>query len=150
MDIHTIAKSITIYTNGGETVINTVRRFPGYGWVWCEPHGIMNIIALTNTKKRYIVAYNSKSSGGGKFIAHVPHASIMFQQSPSGLYFHNMRNSDVVAFTQYNVATMQGNAEGYTPPPVHDCPPNRCRFVYHGEMQYAKKLPCFRPQHRLC
>ena len=33
VDIPNIPKSITIRTNGGETVVNTVERFLGYGWV---------------------------------------------------------------------------------------------------------------------
>ena len=51
VDIHTIAKSITICTNGGKTVVNMVERFLGYGWVWYDPDGIANIITLTTWKR---------------------------------------------------------------------------------------------------
>ena len=76
--IHTIAKSMTIHTNRGETVVNMVGCFLGYGWVWYNPNGIANITALTNMKKHHRVTYDSKSSGGGNFIIHVPHAPTQF------------------------------------------------------------------------
>ena len=66
-------------------------------------------------KKRHWVTYDSESSGGGNPIVHAPRTPIQFQQSPSGLYFHDMPNSNIVAFTKYNVATMQDNSICYTP-----------------------------------
>ena len=39
-----INKSITIWTSGGETLINMVGYFRGYGWVWYDPQGITNIL----------------------------------------------------------------------------------------------------------
>ena len=36
-NIQRINKSITIPTNSGETIVNTVEYFRSYGWVWYNP-----------------------------------------------------------------------------------------------------------------
>ena len=45
-----INKSITNCTNGGETLVNKVGYFRGYGWVWYNPHVIANTLSLMNRK----------------------------------------------------------------------------------------------------
>ena len=69
-NIQHINKSITICTNGGETIVNTVGYFHGYGWVWHDPQGIANIISLKNMKAIYRVTFDSMSNYGGHFIVH--------------------------------------------------------------------------------
>ena len=110
-----INELITIRTNGGETLVNTVGYLCGYGWVWYDPHGIANIISLKNMKAIYRVTFNSMSDDGGHFIVHRDTGPIIFRPSTSGLYFHDMHGRTAVALTQYNVDTVAANAEGYTP-----------------------------------
>ena len=156
VDIHTIVKSIVIYTNGEEMVVTTGGRFPGYGWVWYDLDGIANIITLTNMKKRHCVTYNSGSSGRGNVIVHVPWELMQFQQSASYIYFHDMRNSNIMVFTQYNIATVQDNAEGFSPKQLPSARlahrlqymtanPSNANISTMVKCNMLKKMPCICP-----
>ena len=82
-DIRWTNKSITIHTNGGETLVNTVRYFRGYGWVEYDPQGITDILSLKNMKSLYRVTYDSMSDNDGHFVVHCHTGPIIFQQSQS-------------------------------------------------------------------
>ena len=70
-------------------------------------------------KALYCVTYDSMPTNSGHFVAHCHTGRIIFHQSQLGPYFHNMRESKTVAFTQYDVETVVNNAKGFTRPQLH-------------------------------
>ena len=91
-----------------------------------DPHGIINILSLKNMNALHYVIYDSTSDDGSHFVVHCHTGPITFQQSPSELYFHDMRKSKTVVFTQYDVETVANNAECYTCRQLHSAWAARC------------------------
>jgi hypothetical protein len=58
-------------------------------------------------KERYPVKYDSNH--GNQFVVVQPHKKVIFKQSPSGLYYHDIADRAIVM-----VNTVKENREGYT------------------------------------
>jgi hypothetical protein len=75
--------------------------------VWYNAKGIANILSLAKVKQKYPVGYNSDSCN--QCVGVQPKKQVVFQQSGSGLYYHDTMNRAVVM-----VNTVEKNREGYT------------------------------------
>ena len=65
-NIRTVASTMNIRCNAGNSRTNLQGDLRGYGTVWYNPEGIANILSLSNVKKKNRVTYDSESNG--KFI----------------------------------------------------------------------------------
>jgi hypothetical protein len=85
-NIHTTTRSMTIRCNAGVTQTNMIGRVEGYpGEVWYNPHGIANILSLSNVTKYFPVSYDSRDDEG--FVVHKATGDRRFTQSGRGLFF---------------------------------------------------------------
>ena len=109
-DIHERETHITIRSHGGARTTNLSGTLPGYGLVWYDADGIANILSLKNVKNRHKVTYNSEDN---RFIVHHPEGNTVFNQSPRGLFFADVRNQHI-ALTNYDVDTVEENSVGYS------------------------------------
>jgi hypothetical protein len=76
-----------IHSTGGITDTNLIGDLPGYGEVWYHPHGIANILSLSNLIKKYKITYSS--SDGNTFKVTKPDGAVrVFEHSDTGLYEH--------------------------------------------------------------
>jgi hypothetical protein len=65
-------------------------------------------------KDRYPVKYDS-STCGKKFGVVQPTKEVIFEQSPSGLYYHDTKNRAIVMTNKESgIETVKENHEGYT------------------------------------
>jgi hypothetical protein len=100
-------KSIKIHCNAGTSIATQVGTLKNYGEVWFNPNAIANILSLARVKEKYSVRYDSDE--GNQFVVVQPHKQIVFQQSGSGLYYHDTIDRAVVM-----VNTVGHNREGFT------------------------------------
>jgi hypothetical protein len=106
-------KIILIHHNAGNRRVYQVGTLNNYWEVWNNEFAIANILSLSKVNKRYPVKYDSTS--GNKFIFVQPTKDVIFEQSPLGLYFHDMKNRAIVMTTNGCVIeTVKENREGYT------------------------------------
>ena len=80
---------------------------PRYVLVWLNGEGTADILSMANATMKYHVSYDSKD--GDRFILQKADEQLVFNRSPSGLYYHDIRDRDILM-----VATITGNHEGYT------------------------------------
>ena len=69
--------------------------------------GIYNILYMANVTKKLPVSY--ASADGDRFILQKTDSQLVFNRSPSGLYYHGVGDRDILM-----VSTITGNREGYT------------------------------------
>ena len=96
-----------IHCNTGFVDANQKGTITGYGIVWFNRNGIANIISMANSAKKFPITYDRNA--GDKFILHKDSEQIIFNWSPSGLYFHDNRDRDILM-----VGTTNENCEGHT------------------------------------
>jgi hypothetical protein len=60
------------------------------GEVWFSENAIANILSLSRVKERYPVKYDS--TAGNQFVIIQPDKDVIFNQSSSGLYYHDTAN----------------------------------------------------------
>ena len=108
-NIRKVNRSLTIYTNGGKSVTNLKGDLEGVGTVWFDPEGMANVLSLAWMKRRYRVTYDSWDTESEGFVVHKPEKQVLFKETPSGLFVHDVRNRQVVM-----VNTVAENEEGYT------------------------------------
>ena len=65
----------------------------GYSMVWYKEESINNILYFIKIKEKYPIRYDTK---GNYFVVAKTDREILFRQSATGLYFHNMSNRSVV------------------------------------------------------
>jgi hypothetical protein len=106
-NIRDAGKSIKVHCNAGTSIVTQVGTLKNYGEVWFNKKAIANILSLAKVKERYPVHYDSEN--GNQFIVAQPTKQVVFQQSATGLYYHDTTNRAVVM-----VNTANGNREGFT------------------------------------
>jgi hypothetical protein len=106
-DIHESGRSINIHCNAGTRRITQVGTLKNYGEVWFSENAIANILSLSRVKERYPVKYDS--TAGNQFVIIQPDKEVIFNQSSSGLYYHDTANRAIVM-----VNTVAENREGFT------------------------------------
>jgi hypothetical protein len=106
-NIRYAGKSINIHCNAGTSIAIQVGTLKNYGEVWFNPNVIVNILSLARVKEKYPVRYDSDEVN--QFVVVQPHKQIVFQQSGSGLYYHDTTDRAVVM-----VNTVGNNREGFT------------------------------------
>jgi hypothetical protein len=106
-NIRRAGKSIKVHCNAGTSIITQKGTLKNYGEVWYNAKGIANILSLVKVKQKYPVRYDSDN--GNPFVVVQPKKQVVFQQSGSGLYYHETTNRAVVM-----VNTVENNREGYT------------------------------------
>jgi hypothetical protein len=84
-----------------------VGTLKNYGEVWFSENAIANIILLSRVKERYPVKYDI--TAGNQFVIIQPDKEVIFNQSSSGLYYHDTANQAIVM-----VNTVAENREGFT------------------------------------
>jgi hypothetical protein len=73
---------------------------------------IANIISMSKTKEHYPVEYDSTS--GTKIVVVHPTKEVIFEQSSSGLYYHDTKNCVIMVTTnEGGIKTVKENREGY-------------------------------------
>jgi hypothetical protein len=102
-------KEIDLHCNVGTKIVDTVGDLNGYGTVWLDPTAIANIIGMSRASCRYRIIYDN--TNGNFFRLIMPNREILFQLSPSGLYYHDAadRMENVIL-----VNTVAKNREGFT------------------------------------
>jgi hypothetical protein len=93
-DIHESGRSININCNAGTRRITQVGTLKNYGEVWFNENAIADILSLLRVKERYPVKYNS--TAGNQFVIIQPDKEVIFNQSSSGLYYHDTANRVIV------------------------------------------------------
>ena len=82
-------KPIAMSTNVGTKVIDKSGELEGFGRVWYDPNGRVNILSLRYVKQRYRVTYNSEVD---VFHVHLPAGVVKFQGTDNGLYPGSVSN----------------------------------------------------------
>ena len=103
-NIHESNHTMKVHCNAGELTTNMMGTFRNYGTVWYSAHGIANIISFANARKNgYDIRYDN---GNNTFIL-MRHGCdpIMFQQSPSGLYYYDTDATHDSAVTLVNTVS---------------------------------------------
>ena len=62
--------------------------------VWYHPDAITNILSLSNVKRKYRVTYDSSKENS--FLVHTKDKIVIFPESDSGLYAHDMEDRELV------------------------------------------------------
>ena len=108
-NVREIDKVMNVQCNAGVTRTNMVGELNGYGTVWYNPKGIVNILLLSQVEKKHRVAYDSTASKA--FVVHKSDGSEhRFEQAKSGLFYMNAeQNSGTVL-----VNTVEENKSRYT------------------------------------
>ena len=106
-NIHKSKRSTKIHCNAGVVQVTHMGTLPRYVLVWLNGEGTANILSMANATMKYHVSYASKD--GDRFILQKADEQLVFNRSPSGLYYHDIRDRDILM-----VATITGNHEGYT------------------------------------
>jgi hypothetical protein len=87
-NIRQVTGHMELSTQAGSTTTNLVGELPGYGTVWFHPHGIVNIIALANMKKKHLIIYDSRK--GNEFVVHKGDGTTRtFKESDRGLFYYD-------------------------------------------------------------
>jgi hypothetical protein len=85
-NIRQVPGHMELSTQAGSTTTNLVGELRGYGTVWFHPHGITNIIALANMKKKHPITYDSRN--GNEFVVHKDDGTTRtFKESDRGLFY---------------------------------------------------------------
>jgi hypothetical protein len=95
--------------------VNQVFTLKNYGTVWYSDSAIANILSLAQVKKKFPIKYDSTQ--GNQFVVIKPVRNIVFQESHSGLYYHDTENRAYVMLTttkEAMVDTIKANREGFT------------------------------------
>ena len=106
-DIHKSERSTKIDCNTGVVQVTHMGTLPRYGLVWFNGEGIANILSMTNATNKFHASYNSED--GDRFILQKADKQLVFNKSPSGLYYPDIGNRDIIV-----VSTIMGNREGCT------------------------------------
>jgi hypothetical protein len=109
-DIRQVPGHMELSTQAGSTTTNLVGDLPGYGTVWFHPHGIANIIALANMKKKHAITYDSRK--GNEFVIHKDDGTTRtFTESDRGLFYF-----DTAAHAKHAtlVSTVEKNRAKFT------------------------------------
>jgi hypothetical protein len=106
-NIRDAGKSLKVHCNAGTSIVTPVGTLKNYGEVWFNNKAIANILSLAKVKERYPIHYDSDN--GNQFIVAQPTKQVVFQQSATGLYYHDTTNRAVVM-----VNTVRSNHEGFT------------------------------------
>jgi len=73
-------------------IINTKGDLKGYGTVWYNPDGIVNILYLHNVQKKYKVTYDSTQGNG--FVVHKADGNnCVFMPASKGLFYSGVKNA---------------------------------------------------------
>jgi hypothetical protein len=92
-NIRQVPGHMELSTQAGSTTTNLVGELGGYGTVWFHPHGIANIIALANMKKKYPISYDSRN--GNEFVVHKDNGTTrIFKESDRGLFYFDTATPD--------------------------------------------------------
>ena len=84
---------ITIQCNAGKHRVTHESTLKFYGTVWFDKGAISNILYFSSIRYNYSVRYAAEV----KYLSIVkPDKELLFRQSPSGLYFHETPNRNVV------------------------------------------------------
>jgi hypothetical protein len=106
-------KSILIHCNAETRRVSHVGTLQNYGEVQYTGFAIAHILSLSKVKECYSVKYDSTS--GNKFTVVQPTKEVIFEQSPSGIYYHDMKNRAIIMTTKDSgIETVKENREGYT------------------------------------
>ena len=89
-----------IHCNAGFVHVTHNETLPGYILVCFNKDSITNILSMENTTKKYPISYDS--SAGDKFILQESNKQLVFNRSPSGLYFHDAGARDILMVTITN------------------------------------------------
>jgi hypothetical protein len=150
-NIRTVATTMNIRCNAGNSRTNLQGDLRGYGTVWYNPEGIANILSLSNVKKKNRVTYDSESNG--KFIVIKPDGSCReFKPSGSGLFSLDTNKGDGTGTMLIN--TVEDNKSKYTnrdysnatptKDTEHDWPTINSQVHPHRESQLATELSDYR------
>jgi hypothetical protein len=60
-NIHMTNTIMHIHCHSGALSTRLQAMLPGYGTVWFDPNGIVNILSLSNVKKKYRVTFDSST-----------------------------------------------------------------------------------------
>ena len=72
--------AIRVHCNSGVKILDRVGDLPGYGTVWYEPTGIVNIFSMSRATKKFRICFYSK--GGNVFRIVLPDKEVRFQLIP--------------------------------------------------------------------
>jgi hypothetical protein len=87
-DIHEVEDEMEITSNSGSNITSQMGTLPGYGQVWHDPNGIVNIVSLSQVKERYHVRYDNDHN---VFVVTKPDGTIYeFIELNSSLYYYNL------------------------------------------------------------
>ena len=102
-------EAIRVHCNSGVKVVDRIGDLPGYGTVWYEPTGIVNILSMLRATKKFRVIFDSE--GGNCFRMVLPDREVKFQLSTNGLYYFDAadRENSVLLLN-----TVLENREGFT------------------------------------
>jgi hypothetical protein len=132
-DIQTSRKTLVLATNAGVTQSNKEVTVLGFGKVYFDKDAIVNIFRLSDLKKQYWIAYDSKKEDA--FLIHMENKIIKFKYSPEGLYQYevskgykkNLKNDEIETGTSNLISTVTENHKGYI-------------FHQFGQAKEARKL----------
>jgi hypothetical protein len=115
-----------------------VGTLKNYGEVWFNNKSIANILSIAKVKERYPVHYDSDNVN--QFIVAQPTKQVVFQQSATGLYYHDTTNRAVVM-----VNTVNGNRKGFTNRAVRAAKQSRraLGMVGYPSEKYFKNMVSF-------
>ena len=101
--------AIRVHCNRRVEVVDRISKLPGYGTVWYELTGIVNILSMSRVTKKFRVIFDSE--GGNLFRMVLPDREVKFQFSTNGLYCFDAadRENDVLLLD-----TVSENREGFT------------------------------------
>ena len=102
--IKEVDQTVDIHCNTDTATINKVEYLKGYGMVWFNPNGIVNILSLHRVIYRYHVQFDSRA--GNKFIVcHNDGSSREFLAGPRSLHYCD------VTKTQGTISAMDGDID---------------------------------------
>jgi hypothetical protein len=113
-DIRPSKKTLKIHCNAGTEEVNQVGTLRNYGTVWYSASAIVNI-SRAQVKKKFPITYNSNH--GNQFVVNKPDHSVVFKESPSGMYYNDTANRKYVMLNVEKaemVDTVRANREGFT------------------------------------
>jgi hypothetical protein len=109
-DIHQVERCLTIRCNAGKRTTNLRGTMPGYGDMWLYPHGIANILSLSQVKEKFRVTFNSAADNA--LHVHKPEKTIIFKEASRRLYYFD--TDDQQEYAEVLVTTVAGNESKYS------------------------------------
>jgi hypothetical protein len=105
---------LKIHCNAGTKEVNQVGTLKNYGTVWYSDSAIANILSLSQVKRKFPIAYDSKNVN--EFHVVKPEKYVLFKESKSGLYYHDTTNRAFIMLNADKMAvdTVRNNREGFT------------------------------------